>query len=62
MNARQWRPEFVGCVGEEAAHALVRVAKGPGFDDRQPAEDDEQAEARDAGAKKDLPGYGRLGQ
>jgi SAM-dependent methyltransferase len=62
LNARHWRPQFVRCVGEEAAHALVGMAKGPGFHDRQPAEDDEQAQARDAGAKKDLPGYRRLGQ
>ena len=62
LNARHWRPQFVRCVREEAAHALVGMAKGPGFHDRQPAEDDEQAQAPDAGAKKDLPGHRRLGQ
>jgi hypothetical protein len=54
--------QLVGGVGQEAAHAFVGVAQGPGFDDREPADDDEQAQADQAGAEEDLPRCWRLGQ
>ncbi len=48
--------------GQEPAHAFFGAAQGAGFDDREPADDDEKAQAGQASAEEDLPGRWRLWQ